>query len=417
MQGFYELDRLFFSDTNLGLVLFDLSRLKKNLNFDPNVFQLRDELGLFYTPEFITILVGTRMDMMEGRPELGKGFAEKIFYDMGFTNFAWTSALTGAGCLDLTNMLYDQLSATQLLDKADVPRIGILRNEIEELQNGGTLVIRTDELFHKLRIRYPEELFSAKLLNAYIAHLAYEGMIKRLSIEDYLLLYPGHFYSYAEAIVYYAQNHPRGLGIVPEGTILDGTLELGYFANLKPPVKEIIVKSIVQEFIKLNICSVIETTQGKNLLFPHRINETFLGQPLLPSPTSNNLDVFISYSRKDIQWTGKLVSVLEALGLNVWWDSKIMPGTPFDDSIDNALQTAKCVVVLWSKSSVKSHWVKTEASEGLRKKVLIPVEIEEVVLPLAFRRIQTARLHNWNGSTQELEFKKLLASIKLLISI
>lgn len=48
----------------------------------------------------------------------------------------------------------------------------------------------------------------------------------------------------------------------------------------------------------------------------------------------------------------------------------------FDEVIEEALGAAKCVVVLWSKSSASSDWVKGEAAEGLRRKILVPVRID-----------------------------------------
>lgn len=68
--------------------------------------------------------------------------------------------------------------------------------------------------------------------------------------------------------------------------------------------------------------------------------------------------------------------------------------------------------VLWSKESVKSHWVKTEAYEGNRRRILVPVMIEDVVLPLAFRLIQAAKLIDWDGTLPNQQFDLLIGSVK-----
>ena len=62
-----------------------------------------------------------------------------------------------------------------------------------------------------------------------------------------------------------------------------------------------------------------------------------------------------------------------------------------------------------SKTSVSSDWVKTEASEGKQRGILIPVLIErDVKIPLAFRRIQAADLRDWDGKLSHPEFDNLL---------
>ncbi|MFT7472826.1 MAG: putative ATPase, partial [Kiritimatiellia bacterium] len=99
-------------------------------------------------------------------------------------------------------------------------------------------------------------------------------------------------------------------------------------------------------------------------------------------------DVFISYSSEDRDRVRPLVTTLERGGWSVWWDRQIDAGTAFDREIEKAIDEAKCIVVIWSKNSVESEWVRTEAGEGLERGNLVPVMIENVKLPLAFRRIQ-----------------------------
>ena len=88
------------------------------------------------------------------------------------------------------------------------------------------------------------------------------------------------------------------------------------------------------------------------------------------------------------------------------------PGRQFDEVIEEALDSAHCVVVLWSNASVSSTWVKTEAAEGMRRKILIPAFIEGVKLPLEFRRVQTADLSKWDGKPSDPLLNSLLNSIE-----
>ncbi len=95
-------------------------------------------------------------------------------------------------------------------------------------------------------------------------------------------------------------------------------------------------------------------------------------------------DIFLSYSSKDKARAQIIAEAFETKGCSVWWDRVIPPGKTFDEVIEQELEAAECVIVLWSHESVKSKWVKTEASEGDRRGILVPVLIEEgVKIPLA----------------------------------
>lgn len=99
-------------------------------------------------------------------------------------------------------------------------------------------------------------------------------------------------------------------------------------------------------------------------------------------------DIFVSYSREERGLVQGLSTHLARLGWSVWWDRHILAGTDYDNVIEREIDCAKCIIVLWSPNSITSRWVKTEAGEGLKRGVLIPVSIGDVTPPLAFRNIQ-----------------------------
>lgn len=128
-------------------------------------------------------------------------------------------------------------------------------------------------------------------------------------------------------------------------------------------------------------------------------------------------DIFLSYKSEDKAKAQIIAEALEQKGYSVWWDKVIPPGRTFDDVIEENLDASKCVVVLWSEKSVKSKWVITEAGEGDSRGILIPVLINEVKPPLAFRRIEAAKLIDWDGSLSDEEFELLLGSIEGMLDV
>ena len=75
-------------------------------------------------------------------------------------------------------------------------------------------------------------------------------------------------------------------------------------------------------------------------------------------------DVFLSYASADRERAVAIAELLRMSGYSVWWDRTIPPGRVFDEVLQEALSSAGCIVVLWSRASVASNWVKTEAAEG-----------------------------------------------------
>ena len=126
-------------------------------------------------------------------------------------------------------------------------------------------------------------------------------------------------------------------------------------------------------------------------------------------------DVFISYANEDRDRAARLASALGALGRSVWWDRRIIIGQAFDQAIERELEKAKSVVVLWSSHSISSEWVKNEAAVAAERGVLVPAIIENIRLPLEFRRKQTADLSDWNGEPSHGGFQALCEGVSTVI--
>jgi TIR domain len=125
-------------------------------------------------------------------------------------------------------------------------------------------------------------------------------------------------------------------------------------------------------------------------------------------------DIFISYDSADRAIAQKFADALESRGWSVWWDREIPLGKAFDQVIEEELNAARCVIVLWSNQSVRSRWVKTEAAAAADRDCLLPVLIEDIAIPFEFKRIQTAMLINWRGDDSDPEFNRLIKAIEQL---
>ncbi len=122
-------------------------------------------------------------------------------------------------------------------------------------------------------------------------------------------------------------------------------------------------------------------------------------------------DIFLSYARKDFDQAKRLAGLLLEHGWSVFWDFRILPGKDWQEELDIELNQAHCVIVLWSKQSIQSKFVRDEAREGLERNVLIPLLIEAVRPPLGFRGIQTADFIDWNGEAEAPVYQCLIKAI------
>lgn len=139
--------------------------------------------------------------------------------------------------------------------------------------------------------------------------------------------------------------------------------------------------------------------------------ESALGESPVSGPTARP-DVFLSYAREDRAAAEKIAEVLKAQGWEVWWDIEdLRGGEGFRDAIDSALSAAACVVVIWSKNSVRSSWVVDEAETGRETGKLVPIIIDDCRPPLGMRGLHTRDLSEWEPSAQSDEFRGLLSDI------
>jgi TolB-like protein len=127
-------------------------------------------------------------------------------------------------------------------------------------------------------------------------------------------------------------------------------------------------------------------------------------------------DIFLSYNREDQARAKLFADAFQAQGFDVWWDVGLTPGEAYDEVTEAALRTAKAVVVLWSKKSVASRWVRAEATLADRNKTLVPCMIEPCERPIMFELTQTAELSHWQGDATDKAWLAFLAGVRRFVA-
>lgn len=123
-------------------------------------------------------------------------------------------------------------------------------------------------------------------------------------------------------------------------------------------------------------------------------------------------DIFISYASEDRPRVAQLQALLLRCGWSVWWDHDIPAGYVFRLVISEELESARCIVVAWSRSSIASRWVIEEAENGLRHERLIPILLDDVNPPLGFGELQAILMVGFDGKPSSPAFSQLVASLQ-----
>ena len=107
-------------------------------------------------------------------------------------------------------------------------------------------------------------------------------------------------------------------------------------------------------------------------------------------------DIFLCYAAEDLDRVHSIAKSLNSQGWTVFEDRPDVPsGSHFRETVTKNLETARCVVVIWSKHSAQAKHVIEEAEVAAATNRLVSIQIDDVPPPYGFREIQTGDLIDW----------------------
>jgi tetratricopeptide (TPR) repeat protein len=127
-------------------------------------------------------------------------------------------------------------------------------------------------------------------------------------------------------------------------------------------------------------------------------------------------DVFISYASEDRDRVRPLAEALLARGFNIWWDRSLAAGQDYAAIIERELNSAKAVIVVWTRGSAASTFVRDEAGRARDEGRLVPVLLDAVQLPLGFGAFQAEDFTKWNGGSNAPQIQLLEEVLKAKLS-
>lgn len=121
--------------------------------------------------------------------------------------------------------------------------------------------------------------------------------------------------------------------------------------------------------------------------------------------------VFISYSRQDLNFVQGFAQALMSNGVEVWWDlSSLQGGDNWTNEIPQAIENSDLCIVVLSPNAVQSEWVQKEYTYALNhQKRIIPVLYQACKIPFALVNINFIDLQGANyqkGMEQVLQLSR-----------
>jgi hypothetical protein len=127
-------------------------------------------------------------------------------------------------------------------------------------------------------------------------------------------------------------------------------------------------------------------------------------------------DIFISYARSTEARARQVAEALADLGYDVWRDDALPAHQAYAEVIQERLDAAKAVLVLWSADAVKSQWVRSEANRAREEGKLVQARLDACAPPMPFDQIQCADLNGWTGGDAP-GWRKVVASLATLMEV
>jgi TIR domain len=114
--------------------------------------------------------------------------------------------------------------------------------------------------------------------------------------------------------------------------------------------------------------------------------------------------VFITYAHTDRAEVQRIAEALELAGLSVWDDTKIVSGETYREALQRELDSASCIVAVWSGAAAKSQFVRDEihlAIQGWATNRLLLATPDDAPLPLGLRDLEPIPIGRGSRSAEQ----------------
>jgi WD40 repeat protein len=254
--------QLFMDETSLAVLVFN----PQSDNPFEGLGQWDRDLQRAARRPFNKLLVAGRCD--RGELTVSQKSIDEFISHRGFAGYLRTSALTGENCEELRRAIIENINWNDIPHRTSPRIFKLLKDEIIRLKDEGKVLLRVAELKQQLEMRLPEERFEIEELRAVVGLLAGSGVVWELEFGDFVLLQPERINSYAAAVIRTVRSHVDEMGYILEEDVLAGNLKFEDLKRLPRDEEEVVLRAMLQIFVKRGLCLRELTAAGILLIFP-----------------------------------------------------------------------------------------------------------------------------------------------------
>ena len=127
--------------------------------------------------------------------------------------------------------------------------------------------------------------------------------------------------------------------------------------------------------------------------------------------------VFVSYAHEDKDRIKPIISYFAELGFLIWTDEQIHAGSSFRLVIQEALDSAACVIVFWTSISINSKFVFSEVERAKKRGILVPLKLDlEAMVPVGFSEMHNIEIFG-EFDPKSSNAKTLVRNIKRVLKV
>jgi WD40 repeat protein/DNA-binding SARP family transcriptional activator len=232
-------------------------------------------------PPMHKLLVAARTD--RGPVAVSPARIDSLLADLGFDAYLQTSARDGTHIPELMKAIEDAIDWHLLPKVTSTDALRKITVQLIREKASGRPLSSVDDLWRRYVQAFTSGTHDMSEFRALLGQLAAQGLLRRLSFGDLILLHPELIDAYASAIVNAATADTHGLGSISEEVVLRVQFPMPADERLVEPEQErLLVLATVEDMLLRELALRDYAEDGPQLVFPSHLTREFTELTALP---------------------------------------------------------------------------------------------------------------------------------------